>query len=135
MACESGPPPPPIILDLEGDTVVLAQGAVVLDFTVGMVTRDFEPDTARAIAGDVVRIRSLDSGPHAMGFDAASSDTSAIRFLTETGQIRALPLVEPDALWVISLVDAPVGRYVVVCLTHGTSAEVLVTDSRTGRRR
>jgi hypothetical protein len=134
LACEGRTPPLPVVLELDGDTVVLTPGAIILDVTVGG-RPDFAPDTAHAIAGDVIRVRSLDSGPHAVGFDVAASDTSAIRFLASTGQIRALPLLEPEALWIVSLEDAPPGLYVLVCLTHGARAEIRVTDSRTGRRR
>jgi hypothetical protein len=124
-----------VVLDLDGDTVVLAAGAIVIDVTVGGAGTEFAPDTATAVEGDVVRIRSLDSGPHAVGFDITRSDSSAIRFLTETDQIRALPLIEPEALWIVSVQDAPEGRYALVCVTHGTRAEVQVRLSRTGRRR
>jgi hypothetical protein len=134
LACEDRTPPLPVVLELDGDTVLLTPGAIILDVTVGG-RPDFTPDTAQAVAGDVIRVRSLDSGPHAVGFDVAASDTSAIRFLASTDQIRALPLLEPEARWIVSLENAPSGLYVLVCLTHGARAELRVTDSRTGRRR
>lgn len=135
VACEPAPPPPPVVLHLDGDSVVLEPGAIVVDIAVGSADGDFAPDSATAIAGDVIRIRSENAGPHAVGFDVTASDTSATRFLISTDQIRALPLLEPDAQWMVSLAGAPVGRYVLICMTHGARAEVRVSDTRTGRRR
>lgn len=135
LACDAPPPPPPVVLYLDGDSVVLEPGAIVVDVTVGSGDGDFAPDSVTAIAGDVIRIRSENAGPHAVGFDVTASDTSATGFLRSTDQIRALPLLEPDAQWMVSLAGAPVGRYVLICLTHGARAVVGVNATRTGRRR
>lgn len=136
IACGERQPAPSVVLDLDGDTVVLAPGAVVVDLGVGGGSAgDFSPDSAVARPGDVLRIRALDAGPHALAFDAGRSDSTTIVFLESTDQLRAMPFLEPEASWVVSLDRAPTGLYVVQCLTHGQRAMIRVQASETGRRR
>jgi hypothetical protein len=41
-------------------------------------------------------------------------------------QLRGPPLVNEGAAWVVSLADAPVGRYPFLCRTHGARGRIAV---------
>jgi hypothetical protein len=59
-------------------------------------------------------------------FDRGETDAAGFAFVTETDQQRSLPLTEQGAAWIVTFADAPAGRYVIRCLTHGASLEVTV---------
>jgi plastocyanin len=131
------PPPEPVILDLDGDTVRLAPGAVIVDIAVATAPgrSEFDPGAAPLRGGDVVRFRAGDAGPHALVMDAESSDAAARGFLEQSGQSRGLPFLQPGAIWVVSFAGAPSGTYVVRCLVHGGAARIVVAAPATGRQR
>ena len=56
--------------------------------------------------------------------DALSSEQRS--FLERTNQLRAPPLVEQGAAWVVSLEGAPPGAYPFHCITHGERGRLTV---------
>lgn len=111
----------PVVLELEGRTVQLAPGERVVEIDVarGAAGREFEPASAAASPGDVIRFTARDGHNHAVAFDGTALDTAALTFLEETRQLRGPPLVKDGASWIVSLDGAPPGDYSYVCLTHG----------------
>jgi plastocyanin len=93
---------------------------------------EFLPGVVDAGAGDVLRFSSEDGGPHALVFDQGDTDAAGFAFVTGTDQRRSLPLTEQGAAWIVTFAEAPVGRYVIRCLTHGATLDVTVAG-RTGR--
>lgn len=129
-ACgESGPP---AVLHLGGDTVVLEPGARIIDIHVRTAgpEPEFLPDSVVAHAGDVLRLSSEDSGPHALVFDESLTDDVGVAFLMATHQGRSLPLTEQGSAWVVELSNAPHGRYTVRCLTHGAVLDIMLKATR-----
>ncbi len=125
--------PEPTVLVLGTDTVFLESGARVADIRLAAEPggAEFEPAVVEAMPGDVLRFSAHDGGPHALVFDDRLTGVEALAFLAATGQLRGLPLLERGAAWVVSLAEAPPGRYVVRCLTHG--GEIRIQLGPTGR--
>lgn len=115
-------------IQLDDDEVRLAPGAdvheVVVSGTGGQDT--LEPTSTSAEAGDAVRFIVRDRRTHALAFEADGLTPAAREFLESTMQLRGPPLVNEDAAWVVSLADAPAGRYPFVCRTHGARGVVTV---------
>lgn len=61
--------------------------------------------------GDYVQFVSNDRMVHEVAFMLDSIDGSAEAFFRRTGQAASTPLLELDARFVVSFVNAPVGRY------------------------
>jgi plastocyanin len=132
-SCRSGDAP--AVLHLGADSVVLASGASITDVHVRASPDsidEFQPQRVKVRPGDVLRFSSEDGGPHALVFELEGTDGAAFEFIESTDQLRSLPLTVPGASWVVSLVDAPAGRYTVRCLTHGRTFAASVS-SATGR--
>lgn len=134
VGCGGGEDPPePRVLVLGEDTIVLPDSIGLVIFEVGRrqdgVTR-FEPETAQAAPGDVVRFVSLDNGAHAIAFDAPALPPGARAYLERSGQLRSPPLLTADAAWVVNLEGAPPGPYPFSCATHGERGTVTVAVRR-----
>src|SRR5690606_16119143 len=86
----------------------------------------FEPATASAAPGDIVRFASLDNGSHAIAFDAPALSADARDFLERTGQLRSPPLMVTGAAWVVNLEGAPPGQYPFTCATHGERGSLTI---------
>lgn len=127
--CGEDAPPAPRVLALGSDTVVLADSIGLVEVRVGRIDDGdnvIEPAEAEARVGDVVRFTSADRGGHALAFDGTALDPAARDFLERTGQLRGPPLLEPGAVWVVSLEGAPPGRYPFTCATHGLRGTLTV---------
>lgn len=128
-SCRADEPAEPRILVLGTDTIVLPDTVGLVTFDVGRGeegTNRFEPATAQAAPGDIVRFNSLDNGAHAIAFDAATLTPDAHAYLEASGQLRSPPLLERDAAWIVNLQDAPPGTYGFSCATHGERGTLTV---------
>jgi len=123
------PPPTPSVLVVDGDTIILAAGARIMEVSVRAGGAEFDPDSMQLQSGDVIRFTAQDRGPHAIVFEEAETDAAGQAFLEATGQSRGVPLLSQDAAWVVSLMEAPGGRYTVRCLTHGAVARIDVATA------
>jgi len=119
--------PPPAIIIVEGDTVVLRAGTRIIDVEVRAGATEFAPAPVELREGDVLRFTAVDRGPHAIVFDAAATDPAGVVFLEVSGQSRGLPLLAEGAAWVVSFADAPAGSYGARCLTHDETLPIRVT--------
>jgi hypothetical protein len=110
-----------------GDTLALPDGARVAEVTIRS-GRDpeFEPARVMARPGDVVRITSLDGGPHAIAFDLSATDSSSRAYLERTAQLRGPPLLSLGASWILRFDEASASGYVIRCLTHDATLAVSV---------
>lgn len=115
-------------IQLDDDEVRLGSGADVHEVAVGGAGGEdtLEPNTISAQAGDAVRFVVRDRRTHALAFEGEGLTAAAREFLESTMQLRGPPLVNQDAEWVVSLADAPPGRYPFVCRTHGARGVVTV---------
>lgn len=117
----------PAFIVVGGDTLQLSAGARVTEVTVRAGREpEFEPARVAARPGDVVRIESLDGGPHALAFDLATMDAASRSFLETSAQLRGPPLLSPGATWILRFDEASASGYVIRCLTHGAELAVSV---------
>ncbi len=86
----------------------------------------FTPDTLTARPGDAVRFTAGDAVTHAVRFDTAAMPPAARRFLADSRQVASPPLLARGSAWVVSLQDAPPGRYPFHCMAHGASGTLTV---------
>ncbi|HUG42537.1 MAG TPA: hypothetical protein VMM12_18885 [Longimicrobiales bacterium] len=119
-------------IQLDSAEVSLPSGASVHDVAIGGVgARDsLDPATVAARPGDVVRFVVGDHRTHALAFEGESLSPEVLQFLESTLQLRGPPLVNAGSSWVVSLADAPPGRYAFVCRTHGARGVVTVGSGR-----
>ena len=84
------------------------------------------PARVEAEPGDIVRFTVADRRPHAVVFLPGS--TGPVRdFLRRTGQLRGPPLVNEGAAWIVTLDEAPPGRYPFRCRVHDADGILVVT--------
>jgi plastocyanin len=113
-------------LQLEDASVRLPRGATVHTVELGAAARGFQPQQVAARPGDALRFTVMDAMLHDIAFDAPALPPDARTFLETTGQLRSPPLVVRGATWVVSLEDAPPGRYPFLCTTHQERGEVTI---------
>ena len=115
-------------IQLDGQEVRLGRGAEVHDVMIGGsgATDTLEPAAVSAAAGDALRFVAGDRRTHALAFESEPLSPAAREFLESTLQLRGPPLVNEGAAWVVSLADAPPGRYPFICRTHGSRGVVTV---------
>jgi len=116
-------------LEIGDETVRLEPGVQVVDVLLRFRTASavpIEPDTIRIRPGDIVRIVTGDSRPHAVVFDADRLTPDARAFLERTGQLRGPPLIQEGAAWVLSFEGAPPGAYPFVDLSQDVGGLVVV---------
>lgn len=115
-------------IELDDGEVRLEGGADVHEVVIGGRGGGdtLEPAAVTVQPGDAVRFTVTDRRTHALAFDAAALSPAARSFLESTTQLRGPPLVNEGAAWVVSLADAPGGRYPFVCRTHGARGVVTV---------
>jgi plastocyanin len=119
-ACEPQLPGRGPEIELEDGAVRLEPGARVHEILVrGTGPGEFEPDSTGARPGDVIRFTAGDARTHALVFQTAETDFAVREFLDATDQLRGPPLISAGTAWIVSLADAPPGRYPFTCLTHG----------------
>lgn len=70
-----------------------------------------EPPSLVVRPGDYVQFVSTDRMVHEVAFMLDSLDATAATFLRRTEQNASAPLLEMDARFVVSFVNAPEGRY------------------------
>lgn len=116
-----------------GDTIPLASGAKIVDVTIETGREpEIQPSKVEAAPGDVVRIESLDGGPHALAFDLTSTDSASRAYLEETGQLRGPPLLTAGAAWILRFDEASRSGYVIRCLTHDATLQLSVDSQLAG---
>ena len=115
-------------IQLDSAEVSLPSGAELHDVAIGGAgaADSLAPASISASPGDAVRFTVGDHRTHAVIFDPGSLPAPAREFLERTGQLRGPPLVNEGTAWVVSLADAPPGRYPFVCLSHGARGVIAV---------
>lgn len=115
-------------IQLDSAEVSLPSGAELHDVAIGGAgaSDSIAPTSVSASPGDAVRFTVRDHRTHAVIFDPDSLPGPAREFLERTGQLRGPPLVNEGTAWVVSLADAPPGRYPFVCLSHGARGVIAV---------
>jgi plastocyanin len=115
-------------IQLDDGEVRLPFGAEVHDVVVGGAgaADTLRPVEVEADPGDAIRFVVTDHRTHALAFDADALTPPVRQFLESTMQLRGPPLVNEGAAWVVSLADAPVGRYPFLCRTHGARGRIAV---------
>lgn len=118
-------------IELDNDEVRLPRGADLHEVTIsGAGARDsLAPATISAEAGDAVRFTVTDHRAHALAFEPDSLSGPIREFLEGTAQLRGPPLVNEGSAWVVSLAEAPAGRYPFLCRSHDERG-VLTVDGR-----
>ena len=113
---------------LDSAEVSLPSGAEVHDVAIGgaSATDSISPATVSARSGDAVRFVVGDHRTHALAFDQGSLEPAVLEFLERTVQLRGPPLVNSGSAWVVSLADAPAGRYPFTCRSHGAGGVLTV---------
>lgn len=89
-------------------------------------TDSIAPAMVEAKAGDAVRFVVGDGRAHALAFRADALEADARAFLERTGQLRGPPLVNEGAEWVVTLQEAPAGRYPYHCRSHDATGTLVV---------
>lgn len=117
-------------IELEDGEVRLPGGAEVHDVTIGGAGgRDsLAPAELTAEPGDAVRFVVTDHRTHALAFEVDALDAAGREFLDRTAQLRGPPLVNEGAAWVVSLAEAPPGRYPFLCRSHQQRGVLTVTS-------
>ena len=115
-------------IQLDSAEVSLPSGAEVHEVAVGGAgaTDSIAPATIEAAPSDAVRFVVGDHRTHALAFAADSLPAAVRDFLERTQQLRGPPLVNRGAAWVVSLAEAPPGRYRFACLSHGARGVLIV---------
>ena len=115
-------------VQLDSGEVSLPSGAEIHEVAIGGAgARDsIAPATVEAEPGDAVRFTVGDHRTHALAFIADSLPAGAREFLERTVQLRGPPLVNEGTAWVVSLAEAPPGRYPFVCLSHDARGVLVV---------
>lgn len=115
-------------VQLDSAEVSLPSGAELHDVAIGGAgaTDSIAPASISASPGDAVRFTVQDHRTHAVVFSADSLAAPAREFLERTAQLRGPPLVNEGTAWVVSLAEAPAGRYLFVCLSHGARGVIAV---------
>lgn len=115
-------------LPLGKDTIDLGRDVSVVEIRLGGAgaTGRIWPDTVRARVGDVVRFLAIDARGHAVAFEDSALSADGRAFLQRTRQLRGPPLISTGASWVVSLKDAPAGRYPFHSLTRDAAGLLLV---------
>ena len=115
-------------VQLDSAEVSLPSGAELHEVSVGGAgaTDSIAPSSVSASAGDAIRFTVHDHRTHALVFEGGSLSPPGREFLERTGQLRGPPLVNEGTAWVVSLAEAPPGRYPFVCLSHGARGVIAV---------
>lgn len=115
-------------IELDNEDVQLPRGADLHEVTIsGAGARDsLDPATISAEVGDAVRFTVADRRTHALAFEPDSLSQPIREFLERTAQLRGPPLVNEGSAWVVSLADAPAGRYPFICRSHDERGVVAV---------
>ncbi len=115
-------------LPLGADTIDLGADVTVHEVRLGgdVAGPAIHPDSVRARVGDVLRFVAADARGYAVAFGDSTLPPAARQFLERTRQLRGPPLITTGASWVVSLKDAPPGRYPFRSLTRDASGLVVV---------
>lgn len=115
-------------IHLDSAEVSLPGGAELHEIVIGGAgARDsIAPSAISAEPGDALRFVVDDHRTHALAFDAGSLAPPVRQFLESTMQLRGPPLVNAGSAWVVSLADAPPGRYPFLCRSHGARGVIEV---------
>jgi len=115
-------------LPLGRDTLDLGADVTVHEVRLGGTGAgtSIQPETVRAVTGDVVRFVAADSRGNAVAFQDSGLAPPARQFLVSSRQLRGPPLVSTGASWVVSLKNAPSGAYPFRSLTRGARGVLLV---------
>lgn len=112
VGCDRGVPP-----DLQPDEVLKRELGLTESDEVHRISLTAS-DGEEAVPPEVtvppaawVEFVSLDWRVHEVHFEVDSLSASALGFLTRTGQLNSPPLLQRNARFVVSFLDAPEGRY------------------------
>jgi plastocyanin len=90
-----------------------------------------DPPTVTVRVGDYVEFLTTDRRVHAVSFVLDSLPPGAADFLRRSGQEASPPLVETGTRFLITLADAPTGRYPFVVIGNGAEARGAVVVAET----
>lgn len=115
-------------LPLGADTIDLGADVTVHEVRLGgdVAGPAIHPESISARVGDVVRFVAADARGYAVAFGDSTLPAAARQFLERTRQLRGPPLISTGASWVVSLKDAPPGRYPFRSLTRDAAGLVVV---------
>lgn len=120
-ACaETENPPERLLLDSLG----LRQGDAVFEIRLGSVdnVESIRPAELQVTPEAFVEFLTVDGRLHMVRFELDSLSAAAASFLRSTGQDRSPPMLELYSRFVITLSDAPAGRYPYVVEGNGRSS-------------
>ncbi len=122
-------------LPLGADTIDLGSDVTVHEVRLGgePAGAGIHPDTLTARVGDVLRFVAADARGYAVTFGDSTLPPAARDFLERTRQLRGPPLISTGASWVVSLKDAPPGRYPFHSLTRDAAGVVRVVQPAPAR--
>ncbi len=115
-------------LPLGRDTIDLGAGVTVHEVRLGgePAGPGIHPDSVSARTGDVLRFVAADARGYAIAFGDSTLPAPARDFLERTRQLRGPPLITTGASWVVTLKDAPAGRYPFRSLTRAAGGVLVV---------
>ncbi len=115
-------------LPLGSDTLDLGADVTVHEVRLGGEPTGpaIHPDTVTARVGDVLRFVAADARGYAVAFGDSTVPPAGRAFLERTAQLRGPPLITTGASWVVTLKDAPAGRYPFRSLTRDANGLVVV---------
>ena len=118
-------------LPLGADTIDLGADVTLHEVRLGGTATGgaIYPETVTARVGDVLRFVAADARGYAIAFGDGTLPPAARAFLERTRQLRGPPLISTGASWVVSLKDAPAGRYPFRSLTRAAGGLVVVQSA------
>ena len=84
------------------------------------------PTLTQASPGDAVEFRTADHRVHTLSFLEDSLSVGIRDFLRSTGQMASPPLVSRGTRFILSLQNAPLGRYPYISEGHGGEARGVI---------
>lgn len=124
QACESPGGDPDALSSEEAEAVGLPPGTRLHRVTLGGrgAEEHAVPTVVQASPGDAVEFRTVDHRVHTLEFLTDSLSVEAFDFLEASGQTASPPLVARGTRFIVSLQNAPVGRYPFMSMGHGGRA-------------
>jgi plastocyanin len=113
----------------------VADGAEVIQLSGARDQEHVVPPRIEIVSGSWVEFVTLDRRVHTVTFIVDSLSADAYRFLRDTGQLAAPPLLERGSRFLVDFREAPPGRYVFSSTSHGEPVygSVTVLEAQTNR--
>ena len=96
-----------------------ADGAEVIQLSGARDQEHVVPPRLEITSGSWVEFVSLDRRVHTVSFVLDSLTPEIYRYLRDTGQLSAPPLLERGSRFLVDFREAPLGRYVFSSTSHG----------------